>query len=173
MATSSWSVVRVLRGGAAMLLVALSTGCSTQDTPSAPGGIGSGGSTTTVTAADLAFCLQETNRYRTMAGVAPVVASSDLDAYALRVAQADHTGWQAHGYTNGPGRPGGAFAENEALRWPHTVAIRDVIASATAQFWAEGPGGGHYENLRGPWRLVGCGVYVEGGAVTFVQHFRP
>lgn len=65
------------------------------------------------------------------------------------------------GHTNGPNRPTGAFAENEALRWPQTAAIRTMIEGALAAFWREGPGGGHHENMRAPWRLMGCGVFAE------------
>jgi len=40
------------------------------------------------------------------------------------------------------------------------------------QIWREGPGGGHYENLHGPYSVVGCGVFINGNEVRVVQHFR-
>ena len=38
--------------------------------------------------------------------------------------------------------------------------------------WAEGRGGGHYDNLAGRYTQVGCGVFVDGDLVTVVQAFR-
>jgi hypothetical protein len=46
------------------------------------------------------------------------------------------------------------------------------MRAAIAAFWAEGPGGGHYENMRGRYSVVGCGVAIDGAAITMVQHFR-
>lgn len=123
-------------------------------------------------AADREFCVAETNRYRAMVGVAAVGESADVEAYAARAARADHATERAHSFTSGPDGPRAGFAENEAVRWPLTTTERAVIERALAAFWSEGPGGSHYENMRGAWQLVGCGVYADGDAVTFVQHFR-
>ena len=38
--------------------------------------------------------------------------------------------------------------------------------------WAEGPGGGHYETMKGNFNEVGCGLFVENGVVTITQDFR-
>ena len=38
--------------------------------------------------------------------------------------------------------------------------------------WAEGPGGGHFENMRGPYKELGCGVFVNGPEITYAQEFR-
>jgi hypothetical protein len=40
--------------------------------------------------------------------------------------------------------------------------------------WGEGPGGGHYENMRRTtWRKVACAVYIAAnGEVTAIQNFR-
>lgn len=125
-----------------------------------------------VTAADLAFCASETNRYRASVGHAALTQTADIDAYALRAAQADHVGGVAHDYfrANSPGDG----AENMLLRWPHGNNLRTFIASGLAVFWAEGPGGGHYENIRNPrWRRFGCGIHVAGSQVTLAQEFRP
>jgi uncharacterized protein YkwD len=150
---------------AAALALAILAGYSKQS-----GGTSGG---TAVTSGDLAFCYQETNRYRSLLGLPAVTSDPTVEAYALRAAQSDHSTGQAHGYTNGVNRPSGNYAENEAVRWRHTASIRAIVARVLAAFWREGPGGGHYENLRGPWGRVGCGVVVSDGAVTVVQHFRP
>lgn len=116
--------------------------------------------------------MAETNRYRAMVGVAAVSESADVEAYAARAARSDHATQRAHDFTSGPDGPRAAFAENEAVRWTLTTTERDVIERALATFWSEGPGGAHYENMRGTWQQVGCGLYVDGDAVTLVQHFR-
>ncbi len=46
------------------------------------------------------------------------------------------------------------------------------MVQGLAGMWAEGPGGGHYENMRGPYTEVGCGVFVNGVDITVVQDFR-
>jgi hypothetical protein len=38
--------------------------------------------------------------------------------------------------------------------------------------WAEGPGGGHYENMIGDYRQVSCGISIVNGEVTVTQDFR-
>ncbi|MEP7118951.1 MAG: CAP domain-containing protein, partial [Acidobacteriota bacterium] len=121
---------------------------------------------------DLDFCAAETNRYRARLHLPPVARSAEVEAYALAAAQADHASRVAHSYTAGVHGDQAAFAENEVLRWPFDPPIRRVIAEAIAAFWSEGPGGPHYENLRSNRQVVGCGVWVEDGAVTVVQHFR-
>jgi hypothetical protein len=47
-----------------------------------------------------------------------------------------------------------------------------VIEQGLAMMWAEGPGGGHFENMRGRYVEVGCGVFVNGSEITVVQNFR-
>lgn len=139
----------------------------------APAPSPSAGSAPTATAGDLAFCVAETNRYRAEVGAAPLAASPAIDAYAARAAAADAASGRAHGYTNGPQGPP-SFAENEVVRWSLADygSVRGVIVAALAAFWEEGPGGAHYENMRGDYSAVGCGVAVDGDAVTVVQHFR-
>lgn len=39
--------------------------------------------------------------------------------------------------------------------------------------WAEGPGGGQYENKgNARYTQVGCGVFINAGEITVVQEFR-
>ena len=46
------------------------------------------------------------------------------------------------------------------------------VQQGLAGMWAEGPGGGHYENIKGPYTQAGCGVSVQKGEATVVQAFR-
>ena len=41
-----------------------------------------------------------------------------------------------------------------------------------AQMWNEVPGGSHRGNILGDYAEVGCGVFVNNGAVTLAQAFR-
>jgi hypothetical protein len=34
--------------------------------------------------------------------------------------------------------------------------------------WAEGPSGGHYQNIVGPYTQVGCGIYILNGSEVHV-----
>lgn len=128
-----------------------------------------------LSAADRSFCVSETNRYRAMLGVAPVKASASIESYADRAADHDHARNRAHHYSrglNGPKQT--AWAENEGVRWPlNGGSTREAIAAIIGAFWAEGPGGAHYETMRhSRYVAVGCGGYTRKGLFTLVQHFR-
>ena len=150
----------------AWLLASLSGCASLPAEPSA---------STILNAGDRAFCVSETNRYRAMAGTGPVIESESIEAYADRAAAHDHGRNRAHDYSRGLNGPKEiAWAENSAIRWPLNGGSRKpAIAAIIAAFWAEGPGGGHYETMRNSrYGAVGCGGYTKNGAFTLVQHFR-
>lgn len=114
-----------------------------------------GSSTSSVTAADLAFCVSETNRYRAMGGVPSLVASAALEAFAAEGARVDAESPNPH--THVTRFPNVAAAENEAHRvtFSRYGSVRALISAYIANFWNEGPGGGHYQNLIGPFTRVG------------------
>ena len=159
------------------IVVALSTvGCSGDqagDITGPSGGSGSGNlSSVTVSAADLAFCVSETNRHRTSVGVGALAQAADLEAFALAAARADHASGVAHDYFSANAT--GLASENMVLRSPLSGNVGSLITAALAAFWAEGPGGVHHDNMRDPrWRRVGCGIHIEGDQVTLAQEFRP
>ena len=127
------------------------------------------------TPADLAFCVELTNRYRASVRAAPLVQSQEAETYAAASAREDHGRRRAHHRSSGRNRAPGPFAENEALRWTFEQAggsARTFIDRALAMMWAEGRGGGHHENMRGPWRALGCGLYADKSTITLAQHFR-
>jgi hypothetical protein len=65
-------------------------------------------------------------------------------------------------------------AENTIPWWnlSRHGSVRSVIRSGLEQMWAQGPGGTHFENLRGQYTEVGCGIFVSDGEVTVSQDFR-
>ena len=123
----------------------------------------------------LTICVEMTNELRATVGALPLAPSADVAAYAAEAARADALSNRAHSYTGGPNRPRNvAFAENAVVRWPLSRfgSIPSLVVSALQAFWDEGPGGPHYENMRGPYQAVGCGTYADGDDVTLIQHFR-
>jgi uncharacterized protein YkwD len=129
---------------------------------------------TEATTADLVFCVNETNRYRTNNGRPEVTRSATLEAFAAEGAKEDAASAVAHQHFNRTNGGGVAFAENE-FRRVSTVfftSTRDAIAQFMTSFYAEGSGGGHYQNLMGAYSQVGCGVFVANSEITFVQDFR-
>ena len=130
---------------------------------------------TSATGADLAFCIQETNRYRAMARVAAVARSATIEQYAAQAARSDGLSHTPHGYSTGNnGGNGTVFAENEVPWWPlaQFATVQAVMQSGIASFWNEGPTGGHYRNLTGAYSQAGCGVFISNGEITVVQDLR-
>jgi uncharacterized protein YkwD len=148
--------------------------------PRAPGGDlpapppPSAASGTDASKADLELCVAEVNHYRRKLGLRPLKRASDLEACAAEGARADHTSGQPHGHFVGTQGCGIAFAENEIPRWPldYAGSVTNTIKKGIADMWAEGPGGGHYENMKGDYTELGCGIFVDGNAVTVVQDYK-
>ena len=136
---------------------------------------GSAGSLPAVKASDLTFCVDETNRYRAMRGRPGLSRSAALEVYAAAGAESDALTNHAHGHVSTTTMPGtGLWAENEVLRWPYNLAptVQGIVAQAIQSFFGEGPGGGHYENIVGPYTSIGCGIYIDKDGITIVEDFR-
>jgi hypothetical protein len=117
------------------------------------------------------MCIDETNSYREEAGKPPLVYSTELEAYADEGAMVDFSS-SPHEHFSSTNGGGIAFAENECpqqgnwtIRTDQAVTVRACIAA----FFSEGPGGGHYQNMMGPYGTIGCGIYQSGNKVTIVQ----
>jgi uncharacterized protein YkwD len=133
-------------------------------------GTGAGGAAGGVVSADdLQFCLDENNRYRATVGSPALVRTQTLDDFANTGAKYDYDAMTAHKhFGDSPGIPGGATAagENEIPGfggWSIKAqgSVHDVIQQGLKSMWDEGPGGGHYENMKNPaYKNFGCGVYV-------------
>ncbi len=65
------------------------------------------------------------------------------------------------------------FAQDECPGWPGP-ADATMVTSCLKAMWAEGPGGGHYENMKNAkYTQVACGFYTSsGGKVWAVQNFK-
>jgi len=112
----------------------------------------------------LQHCVDDINSYRAMIDLPPYARSSALEAFAATGAQSDSQTGEAHGHfisTNGG--DGIASAENEIPGWPLSQygSTTAVVDQGMQMMWAEGPGGGHYENMASTqYTQVGCGIYV-------------
>jgi len=154
------------------VLAAALAGCGSSSAPTAASNLPSPPSASFATRADLDFCIAETNRYRQMANKSALTGSAAAEAFALNAAISDHRSGTPHAYFGSQAVNG---AENEVLRAGLAVVgpnARAAISISLSSFWAEGPGGGHYQNLISNRSDVGCGVFSENGLVTVVQEFR-
>ncbi len=121
------------------------------------------------------LCIGETNRYRGLEGEAAVVHSQELEDYADEGARFDFSA-QPHDHFSSTGGGGIAFAENECpqqgnWRVEPGQDVSAVVADCIKAFYDEGPGGGHFENLIGPYTKLGCGIYQSGDKITIIQDF--
>ena len=160
-----------------LVAYAFASGCS-----GGHGGGGGGDAPGSGSNAPLVACVTETNRFRTTvpppgtgAPRAAVTESAQLEAYAATGAMYDFTnGPHAH-FTATQGG-GIAFAENECPvqgMWmlPAGGDMSTLVVQCVDAFYAEGPGGGHYDNMMGNYGTLGCGIYQMGTGVTIVQDY--
>ena len=101
--------------------------------------------------------------------------SSTLETFAADGAKSDGVSNLPHHHVTTTPLPGnGQWGENEVLRWPYNLSptVQGIIAQAIASFYSEGPGGGHYENIVGPFTQLGCGVYADDNGMTIIQDFQ-
>lgn len=156
----------LLRPLLVMLVATLIGGCQATTTTT-PSPLPAGGTT-----ADLAFCVSEANGYRAMVGAPALTESRSVETFAAAAAQSDAADGTPHAYYRSH-LPVGNSAENEAaVALFGTTTIQDDIRTAIGEFWSEGPSGGHYQNLVGPFTQLGCGLFVSTGMVLIVQDFR-
>lgn len=123
------------------------------------------------TAADLALCADETNRYRATVGLGPLARSAALEDFAAHAASHDGVMHVAHDHFASTNGAGVSSAETEILWW-HGFNVRTVIQRGLAQMWQVGPGGEHYDIMAGIYSEIGCGIAVNGSEVTVTQDFR-
>lgn len=120
------------------------------------------------------LCLDEINRYRATLGLKALAWSAALEAYADEGARYDAARDKAHAHF-GAVDPNPADAENEIPGWPlkDYKTVSAVMVQGSKMMWDEGPGGGHYENIKGSHTTVGCGIHITAaGDVWIIQDFR-
>ena len=117
------------------------------------------------------LCVSEINRYRATVGSAALAGWSEADACTAEQAKSDAASMKAHGAFGQCTELG----QDECPGWGGWRGDpKDVLRACLEQMWAEGPGGGHYENMkRTSFNKVSCAAFVDAnGGVTAIQNFR-
>jgi len=111
------------------------------------------------------FCVQRINQYRGTLSLPALTRAAHAEACVDKQAQYDSSVSTAHGAFSKCGE----FAQNECPGWGGSLTA--ALPGCLAAMWSEGPGGGHYENMLGDYRSLGCGIFQSGTSVTIVQDF--
>jgi hypothetical protein len=131
---------------------------------------------TAVYAAGKKLCLDTINALRATLGLKPVAWSKSLEAFADQGARYDSERNAAHGHFKAfSQRAVPSDAENAVPGWPikSYKTVDAVVAKGAKMMWDKGPGGGHYENIKGDHAQVGCGIYVTpAGGVWVIHDFK-
>lgn len=114
------------------------------------------------------LCWSTINEYRKRDGLVPLERWTDGESCADGEAKSDADSGRAHGAFPRCGE----LAQNECPGTPGPP--EEGIPKCLAMMWAEGPGGGHHDNMATTkYTKVACGVFVTArGAIWSVQNFR-
>lgn len=155
-----------LRGLAVALLPVASIAACGSDPASSTAGV-DGGTSGAGGAAQI--CVDKINEYRASLGLPPYERWTSQEACADQQAQSDSSSGTFHGAFGNCTE----LAQNECPGWQGPADA--MIPKCLAMMWAEGPGGGHYENMKGArgYTKVACGFHtLPNGSVWSVQDFR-
>jgi hypothetical protein len=117
-------------------------------------------------------CVDRTNELRATKGKGPIPRLASAEPCADGQAKSDSESGKAHGAFNAcldqvKGWKG--VAQNEC---PGYGSVEDTLTKCLDMMWAEGPGGGHYDNMMGDSTDTACGIYTTpAGKVWLVQDF--
>lgn len=114
------------------------------------------------------LCVDEINRYRATLGLRPLERAPDREGCADGQIRDDAESGKWHGSF---GKCGEAM-QNECMQSPGPK--NEFIKGCLHGMWNEGPGGGHYENMKSAGATkVWCGFYTKpNGDLWSVQDFR-
>ncbi|MFO0740307.1 MAG: CAP domain-containing protein [Labilithrix sp.] len=120
------------------------------------------------TATEQEKCVDIINQYRATKGLSALTRWTDKEDCSDGEAESDSKSGKAHGaFTQCT-----EMAQNECPSYPGPVS--DNLPECLADMWAEGPGGGHYDNMTSKkYTKVACGIYeLSDGDFWSVQNFR-
>jgi hypothetical protein len=116
-------------------------------------------------------CVDRANALRASIGLSPIPRLASAEPCVDGQAKSDSESGQAHG----------AFkACLDQVKWtgagqnecPGYASVDSTLSACLDMMWAEGPGGGHYENIVGKSTHTACGFYTTpAGKVWMVQDF--
>ena len=141
-------------GGGMVTVVSSTTGATTATT-------GGGGN-------EYQLCVDLINGYRADVGSPALARWTDAEGCSDSEAQSDSETGTPHGAFGQCGES----AQNECPDWPGTPT--EVITGCLQLMWDEGPGGGHYENMKSTgYTRVACGFHATpDGGIWSVQNFN-
>jgi hypothetical protein len=114
-----------------------------------------------------AFCAQRINEYRATLGLPALARTQAAESCVDQQAQYDSSRGSAHGAFAACGE----FAQNECPGWGGS--LNAALPGCLDAMWAEGPGGGHYENMASSaYGYVACGIFQSANGWWIVQDFR-
>lgn len=113
-------------------------------------------------------CFEIINKYRAKTGLPPLARWTNNESCSDTESQQDSQSGQAHGSFTQCGE----MAQNECPGYPSSA--EQNLPECLADMYAEGPGGGHYDNMTSTqYTMVSCGVFEVGdGTFWSVQNFR-
>jgi Cysteine-rich secretory protein family len=111
--------------------------------------------------------VQKINAYRATLSLPPLVQLTSQEICTDGEAKSDADSGTPHSAFGSCGET----AQDECPGWPGPPGT--LIVDCLAQMWAEGPGGGHYENMATQSRTkVSCGFYqTASGSWWATQNF--
>ena len=116
-------------------------------------------------------CVDRTNELRATKGLGPIPRLAKAEPCADGQAKADSESGKAHSAFN---------ACLDQVKWkgagqnecPGYGSVEETLKGCLDMMWAEGPGGGHYDNMVGDSTHTACGIYTTpAGKVWLVQDF--
>jgi hypothetical protein len=116
-------------------------------------------------------CVNRTNALRATKGLAPIPILTKAEPCVDGQAKADSESGKAHSAFNAclDQVKWKAAGQNEC---PGYGSVEDTLTKCLDMMWAEGPGGGHYDNMVGGSTHTACGIYTTpAGKVWLVQDF--
>ena len=113
-------------------------------------------------------CVDAINAYRKTIGAPAYARWNDEESCADGEAKSDSASGTAHGAFGTCNE----FAQDECPGWPGPPG--SMITDCLKLMWAEGPGGGHYDNMSSTqYTQAACGFYtLVDGSVWATQNFR-
>jgi hypothetical protein len=112
-------------------------------------------------------CVDDINQFRATKGLPALARWNDAEGCVDSEATTDSMTQQAHSAFPRCQE----FAQNECPGWMGVAG--SVIMPCLQAMWAEGPGGGHYDNMTNPkYTQVACGFKSDGNSTWAVQSFR-
>jgi hypothetical protein len=117
-------------------------------------------------------CVDRTNELRATLGLGPIPRLESAESCADGQAKSDSESGKAHGAFDAcldQVKNWSGVAQNEC---PGYGSVEQALGGCLDMMWAEGPGGGHYDNMTGESTHTACGFYTTPqGKVWMVQDF--